>query len=163
MRPAQTNGHQLISEVSGLEGDQHDDRGESRPAAAMVWTFADALLSAEADALRNAEYGGQVGDERVNHRNGYRAREWDTRAGTVELAVSKHRSDAYFTAGSSNAAAGPSRLWSRWSPPLTSWASAPAGPESSPSPSAPPSLRHPRCAPEDRPEILLTPIIVSSG
>jgi hypothetical protein len=49
----------------------------------MVKTFADALMSAEADALCNAEYG-QVSEERVNHRNGYRPREWDTRAGTVE-------------------------------------------------------------------------------
>ena len=62
---------------------------------AMVKTFADALMSAEADALCNAEYG-QVSDERVNHRNGYRPREWDTRAGTVELAVPKLRSGSYF-------------------------------------------------------------------
>ncbi|MDX6351063.1 MAG: putative transposase, partial [Streptomyces sp.] len=40
---------------------------------AMVKTFADALMSAEADAVCNAEYG-QVSDERVNHRNGYRPR-----------------------------------------------------------------------------------------
>uniref|UniRef100_UPI001F177E09 transposase n=1 Tax=Streptomyces sp. NRRL B-1347 TaxID=1476877 RepID=UPI001F177E09 len=52
---------------------------------AMVKTFADALMSAEVDALCNAAYG-QVGDERVNHRNGYRPHEWDTRVGTVELA-----------------------------------------------------------------------------
>ncbi|MBC2906893.1 IS256 family transposase [Streptomyces cupreus] len=62
---------------------------------AMVKTFADALMSAEADALCNAEYG-QVSDERVNHRNGYRPREWDTRAGTVELAIPKLRSGSYF-------------------------------------------------------------------
>ncbi len=62
---------------------------------AMVKTFTDALMSAEADALCNAEYG-QVSDERVNHRNGYRAREWDTRAGTVELAVPKLRQGSYF-------------------------------------------------------------------
>ena len=61
---------------------------------AMVKTFADALMSAEADALCNAEYG-QVSDERVNHRNGYRPREWDTRAGTVELAIPKLRSGSY--------------------------------------------------------------------
>ncbi|MFF7988010.1 IS256 family transposase [Streptomyces sp. NPDC007901] len=58
---------------------------------AMVKTFADALMSAEADALCNAEYG-QVSDERVNHR----PREWDTRAGTVELAVPKLRQGSYF-------------------------------------------------------------------
>lgn len=62
---------------------------------AMVKTFADALMSAEAHALCNAEYG-QVSDERVNHRNGYRPREWDTRAGTVELAVPKLRQGSYF-------------------------------------------------------------------
>jgi hypothetical protein len=61
----------------------------------MVKTFADALMSAEADALGNAEYG-QISDERVNHRNGYRPREWDTRAGTVELAIPKLRSGSYF-------------------------------------------------------------------
>jgi putative transposase len=62
---------------------------------AMIKTFADALMSAEADTLCNAEYG-QVSDERVNHRNGYRPREWDTRAGTVELAIPKLRSGSYF-------------------------------------------------------------------
>ncbi|OAH11505.1 transposase, mutator family [Streptomyces jeddahensis] len=62
---------------------------------AMVKTLADALMSAEADALCNAEYG-QVSDERVNHRNGYRPREWDTRAGTVELAIPKLRQGNYF-------------------------------------------------------------------
>ncbi|GAX57395.1 IS256 family transposase [Streptomyces olivochromogenes] len=62
---------------------------------AMVKTCADALMSAEADALCNAEYG-QVSDERVNHRNGYRPREWDTRADTVELAIPKPRQGSCF-------------------------------------------------------------------
>nr|WP_245939033.1 transposase [Actinacidiphila glaucinigra] len=47
-------------------------------------------MSAEADALYNPEYG-QVSDERVNHRNQYRPCEWDTRADTLKLAVSKPR------------------------------------------------------------------------
>jgi len=47
----------------------------------MVKTFADALMSADADAACNTAYG-QVSDDRVNQRNGYRPREWDTRAGT---------------------------------------------------------------------------------
>jgi putative transposase len=62
---------------------------------AMVKTFADALMSAEADAVCGAAYG-QRSHERVNSRNGYRPREWDTRAGTVELAVPKLRSGSYF-------------------------------------------------------------------
>ncbi len=58
----------------------------------MVKTFADALMSADADAdaVCGAAYGAR--DEgRVNRRNGYRSREWNTRAGTVELAVPKQQ------------------------------------------------------------------------
>src|SRR3954468_11458572 len=62
---------------------------------AMITTFADALMSAEADAVCGAGYG-QRSETRVNSRNGYRAREWDTRAGTVELAIPKLRSGSYF-------------------------------------------------------------------
>jgi putative transposase len=62
---------------------------------AMVKTFADVLISAEADAICGAPYG-QRSDERVNSRNGYRTQEWDTRAGTVQLAVPKLRSGSYF-------------------------------------------------------------------
>jgi transposase-like protein len=61
----------------------------------MVKTMAEALMSAEADAVCGAGYG-ERSAERVNHRNGYRAREWDTRAGTVELAIPKLRSGSYF-------------------------------------------------------------------
>ncbi|MEU1737651.1 IS256 family transposase [Streptosporangium sp. NPDC020145] len=61
----------------------------------MVKTMAETLMSAEADTLCGAEYGTRS-DERTNRRNGYRAREWDTRAGTVELAVPKLRSGSYF-------------------------------------------------------------------
>jgi len=65
----------------------------------MVKTFADALISAEeeaeADAVCGAPYGTRS-EERVNSRNDYRAREWDTRVGTVELAVPKLRQRSYF-------------------------------------------------------------------
>jgi putative transposase len=61
----------------------------------MVKTFADALMSAEADAICGAPYGVRS-DERSNSRNGYRARDWDTRAGTVELAIPKLRTGSYF-------------------------------------------------------------------
>ena len=62
---------------------------------AMVQTFAEALMSAEADAMCGAAYG-QRSEERTNQRNGYRPREWDTRAGTVELAIPKLRTGSYF-------------------------------------------------------------------
>jgi len=62
---------------------------------AMLQTFAEALMGAEADAACGAPYG-QVSEERVNYRNGYRERRWDTRAGTIELAIPKLRQGSYF-------------------------------------------------------------------
>jgi putative transposase len=61
----------------------------------MVTSLANALMSAQADQACGAEYG-ERSEGRTNQRNGYRAREWDTRAGTVELAVPKLRHGSYF-------------------------------------------------------------------
>jgi putative transposase len=61
----------------------------------MIASFANAMMSAQADQACGAGWG-ERSDERVNRRNGYRAREWDTRAGTVELAVPKLREGSYF-------------------------------------------------------------------
>ncbi|MFD7020401.1 transposase [Streptomyces sp. NPDC059928] len=60
----------------------------------MLTTFANALVSAEAQDQCNAEYR-EVSPERVNRGNGYRRREWDTRAGTVELAMPRLREGSY--------------------------------------------------------------------
>jgi len=65
---------------------EHVDAASPDLLRAMIKTFADALMSAEVDAVCGAGYG-ERSQERVNSRNGYRAREWDTRAGTVELAI----------------------------------------------------------------------------
>src|ERR671923_530110 len=62
---------------------------------AMVGDFAEALMGAEVDALRGARYG-ERGPERVNRRNGYRERDWDTRVRSIELAVPKLREGSYF-------------------------------------------------------------------
>ncbi len=62
---------------------------------AMVKDFAEALMSADADAVCGAGYGERT-PERVNRRNGYRERDWDTRVGTIELAVPKLREGSYF-------------------------------------------------------------------
>src|SRR5258708_17034451 len=43
----------------------------------------------------NAGYG-EVTPERVNSGNGYRMRDWDTRAGTVGLAIPRLREGSYF-------------------------------------------------------------------
>jgi transposase-like protein len=62
---------------------------------AMVKAFAEQLMSAEADALCGAGYG-ERSPERVNVRNGYRDRDFDTRVGTIELAIPKLRTGSYF-------------------------------------------------------------------
>jgi len=61
----------------------------------MVKTMAEALMSAEADSLCGAAYG-ERSSGWANHRNGYRMREWDTRADTVGLAIPKLRRGSYF-------------------------------------------------------------------
>ena len=61
----------------------------------MVQIFAEALMSADADAVCGAGYG-QRSPDRRNTRNGYRSRGWDTRAGSIELAVPKLREGSYF-------------------------------------------------------------------
>jgi transposase-like protein len=63
----------------------------------LVRTFADALMSAEATALCNAGYGERT-PERTNARNGYRSRTWDTRVGSMEVAIPKLRQGSYFPA-----------------------------------------------------------------
>ena len=62
---------------------------------AMVREFAQRMMDADVEVRCNAGYG-EVTPDRVNSRNGYRRREWDTRAGTIELAIPKLRSGSYF-------------------------------------------------------------------
>ncbi len=61
----------------------------------MLSTFVQALMGAEADTICGAGYG-ERSDERVNSRNGYRHRDFGTRAGTVDVAIPKLRSGSYF-------------------------------------------------------------------
>ncbi len=53
------------------------------------------MLSAEADALCGADYG-KASPDRTNPRNGYRHRDFDTRAGTLDVAIPKLREGSYF-------------------------------------------------------------------
>ncbi len=72
-----------------LDGDENDLLRE------MVREFAQRLMAAEVDALTGAGWG-EVSPERVNHRNGYRQRPFDTRVGSIELAIPKLRRGSYF-------------------------------------------------------------------
>jgi transposase-like protein len=53
------------------------------------------LMALEVDGLCGAGYGERSAD-RVNARNGYRPRPWDTRLGTIDLALPKLRQGTYF-------------------------------------------------------------------
>lgn len=61
----------------------------------MVRTFAETLMSAEASAQAGAAYG-ERSAERSTQRNGYRARRWDTRTGSIDLRIPKLRAGSYF-------------------------------------------------------------------
>jgi transposase-like protein len=61
----------------------------------MIRAFAQKMMDAEVEVACGAGYA-EVSPQRVNSRNGYRPREWDTRAGTVELAIPKLRHGSYF-------------------------------------------------------------------
>ncbi len=61
----------------------------------LLQTMINTLLSAEADAICGAEYGTPSPD-RTNSRNGYRARELDTRVGTIDVQIPKLRQGSYF-------------------------------------------------------------------
>ncbi|GEP34322.1 hypothetical protein NSZ01_20900 [Nocardioides szechwanensis] len=74
---------------------EHLQRAEPDLLRNMLSTFVQALMSAEADAICGAGYG-ERSAERVNSRNGYRTRDFDTRTGTMEVAIPKLREGSYF-------------------------------------------------------------------
>src|SRR5690349_24762944 len=54
------------------------------------------LMELEVSELIGAERGERRPQDRATHRNGYRPRRWDTRAGEIELQIPKIRQGSYF-------------------------------------------------------------------
>ncbi len=63
----------------------------------MLGFVADKLMALETEGLCGAGHGERRAD-RLNHRNGYRDRRWETRAGAVDLRIPKLRKGSYFPA-----------------------------------------------------------------
>jgi transposase-like protein len=87
-----------VSDIVPVPGTRFEDTLESASPdllREMIRGFAQRMMDAEVEGICGAGYG-EVSPERVNSRNGYRRREWDTRAGTIELAVPKLRQGSYY-------------------------------------------------------------------
>src|SRR5438128_6595333 len=63
----------------------------------MVGFAAQRLMELEVESVTGAAHGERSPD-RINRRNGYRDRMWETRAGAVELRIPKLRKSSYFPA-----------------------------------------------------------------
>jgi len=61
----------------------------------MLKAVAEFLMGLEADQQCGAEFGHRS-EQRVNQRNGYRPRRWDTRVGTIDLQLPRLRKSSYY-------------------------------------------------------------------
>ena len=75
-----------------MSGWLHEQLSQASPdlLREMITTFAEALMGVEADADCGAPFGVRSPD-RTNTGNGYRARDWDTRAGVLARAQAQPR------------------------------------------------------------------------
>jgi len=61
-----------------------------------VRALAEAIMEVEVTELTGVPRGERDPAQRLTHRNGYRARPWDTRVGTIDLAIPRVRDGSYF-------------------------------------------------------------------
>jgi transposase-like protein len=61
-----------------------------------ISVLAQAVMEAEVTALTGVAHGERDPERRLTSRNGYRERRWDTRVGTIDLAIPRVRDGSYF-------------------------------------------------------------------
>jgi transposase-like protein len=61
-----------------------------------VRVLAQAIMEAEVSEFTGVPHGERDPERRLTSRNGYRARRWDTRVGTVNLSIPRVRDGSYF-------------------------------------------------------------------
>ena len=92
-----------------------------------VRVLAQAVMEAEVSELTGLPKGERDPERRLTHRNGYRERRWDTRVGTIDLAIPQGPRRLVLPSPCSSRGGGPSGPCSRSSRRRTCWASARAG------------------------------------
>ncbi len=85
---------ETISETAALKA-LLSETADHQILAGMLGFVADRLMALDVDQLCGAGVHERSAG-RVNHRNGYRPRRWETRAGTVDVQIPKLRKGTYF-------------------------------------------------------------------
>ena len=109
------NGHRVI--LAALESETDDERDTTMADDSMalldsvrkaieegdgdflretVHLLAQGLMEAEVTEITGVPKGERAPDRRLTSRNGYRDRRWDTRVGTIDLAIPRVRDGSYF-------------------------------------------------------------------
>src|SRR5512133_4405146 len=95
----QTRGVTTMAETKRMTAEQVvgyllEEEGVDFLRESLRWVV-EQLMEVEVSELIGAERG-ERSRERLTHRNGYRQRAWQTRAGEIELAIPKIRRGSYF-------------------------------------------------------------------
>jgi putative transposase len=72
------------------------EEGDGDVLRETVRLLAQGVMEAEVTELTGVPKGERAPDRRLTSRNGYRERRWDTRVGTIDLAIPRLRDGSYF-------------------------------------------------------------------
>jgi putative transposase len=85
-----------MTNTSMTLGELSEKAGSADLLREMIGFVCQRMMELDVDSLCNAAHGERKPGERLNSRNGYRERTWDTRAGSVPLKIPKLREGSYF-------------------------------------------------------------------